>query len=164
MYQLNCPTNPFGGYGNSGPFIPTNTGCRLPQPFPCQPPSQTPWLDRVSNNFMNRIGNGMMDGSLVGGEACHLLGDVSSYLQQLQAAKADGVVTASERSQLRGEAVGLSREIYQMRHNQLGNQLPSPWDLCQQPQYPTQFPPQCPTPFPTQFPQFPQGGCFPRCY
>lgn len=86
--------------------------------------TNTPGLNWALGNFQKRFGAGVCDNSLVGGEIANVKGSINEFRSDLARAKADGVVTREERQELWGEAREINRDIYQSRHNKVGNQLP----------------------------------------
>jgi hypothetical protein len=77
----------------------------------------TPNIDQRQENQQNRIANGIKSGELTAKEAQNLEKREAKIESDKQAAKADGTVTAAERSKLRHEQDKASRAIYRKKHN-----------------------------------------------
>ena len=81
-----------------------------------QPPS-TPVVDARQANQKARINEGVKSGELNRRETARLRAEQRSIRSQEKMAKADGVVTARERAQLRREQNQASRHIAKQKHD-----------------------------------------------
>ncbi len=77
----------------------------------------TPRVDRREANQLNRIERGVATGELNARETSRLLAGQSRVYALEAKAKADGVVTARERNELRRAQNVQSRRIYRERHD-----------------------------------------------
>jgi hypothetical protein len=77
----------------------------------------TPRIDQRQQNQQERIAKGVQSGALTPTETRQLEKREGKIAADEQAAKADGRVTAAERSKLRREENRASRKIHQKKHN-----------------------------------------------
>ena len=79
---------------------------------------------KQNHHNLRRIGAGTADGSLTRMESNVALREERRLKRNRKEAKADGVVTPSEKSRLRHESRNVSKSIHSLRHNDLGNMGP----------------------------------------
>ncbi len=78
----------------------------------------TPWIKARQQNQLNRIGNGVSNGSLTAGETARLLNGQARIANLRAAAKAnDGVVGPVERLLIHGAQNRQSNRIFRLKHN-----------------------------------------------
>lgn len=96
----------------------TRGGCVKPD-LHCQPWPR-PGGDRqarTQGNHLERIADGLRDGSITQDEAQKLLKQQEAIAKATQAAKADGIVTRAEAAQLAAMQRKASRDIFQAENN-----------------------------------------------
>ncbi len=77
----------------------------------------TPWIKYRQQHQLNRIGNGVSNGSLKPWETNRLL-QGQTHISNLRAkARADGVVTFGERLRIQGAQSVQGFRIYRLKHN-----------------------------------------------
>ena len=79
--------------------------------------TKTPVINHREHRQERRINQGVRSGELSRNEARHLRGDERNINRDKRIAKADGRVTARERSHIRREENRTSRAIYRKKHN-----------------------------------------------
>jgi uncharacterized membrane protein YebE (DUF533 family) len=77
----------------------------------------TPVINQRQANQQNRINQGVASGQLSGNEAARLQRGQARVDNMKANAKADGVVTRSERAQIKGAQNVQSNRIYNKKHN-----------------------------------------------
>lgn len=77
----------------------------------------TPVIGQTQRNQETRIDQGVRSGALTGGEARNLQQQQRQIQTDKRAAKADGVVTRSERRQIKREQQRANRAIHRSKHN-----------------------------------------------
>lgn len=78
---------------------------------------KTPLVDARQARQGGRIAEGVQSGELTRAEAKELRSDRREIRQAERAAKADGVVSKEERQELHGMLNDLSKDIFEMKHN-----------------------------------------------
>lgn len=79
--------------------------------------TNTPNVNKREAHQQKRIADGVNSGALTGKETVNLERREAKIEADKQAAKADGVVTRSERNKLQAEENRASRKIYNKKHN-----------------------------------------------
>lgn len=79
--------------------------------------AQTPALNATQRNERARIRQGVRSGELTRTEAARLRGREAGITAEKRAARADGIVTAGERRDIRRTENRASRAIYRQKHD-----------------------------------------------
>jgi uncharacterized membrane protein YebE (DUF533 family) len=79
--------------------------------------AETPVINQRQANQQNRINQGVASGQLTGNEAARLQRGQARVDNMKANAKADGVVTRSERAQIKSAQNVQSNRIYNKKHN-----------------------------------------------
>lgn len=79
--------------------------------------TKTPRINKRQENQQQRIAQGVKSGELTAKETEHLEAREAKIQSDKKMAKADGKVTAQERSRLRREENRTSRAIYHQKHD-----------------------------------------------
>ena len=79
--------------------------------------TRTPGVNKRQTNQQSRIAQGINSGQLTAKEAARMEANEAKIQEDKKLAKADGVVTKSERAQLRHEENRSSNRIFRAKHN-----------------------------------------------
>jgi hypothetical protein len=74
-------------------------------------------IRKTAKNQSARIAQGIKSGELTKKEACTLIRQQKEIRKDVKEAKADGVVTLSERKEIRQDQNQASKSIYRKKHN-----------------------------------------------
>ena len=112
VYSLALPV-----LAQPAPAIPAASASQSASAAPARNPSATPGIDQRIVNQEKRIDQGVKSGALTAPEATRLEKREDRIKADTAAAKADGVVTKQERTQLQGELSQQSRTIHRAKHD-----------------------------------------------
>jgi hypothetical protein len=84
---------------------------------PTTPTTNAPNINQRKDNQQQRIGEGVENGSLTAGEAARLERKETKLNVEEKRMKADGKLTPAERARLQRQQNGLSRQIYNQKHD-----------------------------------------------